>query len=284
MRLWRVLWLVLTAPFRALWYLADTQNQVKAGFALKAFITPRLGARAVLLPPAILFGLMALVIVLLGEPGNWFHRVIGLLSLLLTVFVGGLYVVQLVNGEGGLEPRGSRSIPRRSPPAGIRGWFDRFGSRAQRLARRGDVPGLMALATDGSSKDRADAVNRLWGLLDKLSSSERDQFARIARSAMREGDAGVRGQAVFAVGALKEASDVDNLKASLDDADWLVRLAAAHALAWQEPPTAITSIARLLDDPEPMVREQVTEILRTVAGEAGAVRGVDEQPTRQRSR
>lgn len=267
MRVWRILWRVLTAPFRALWYLAHGQATIRAASALRAFITPRLGARVVLLPPAILFGLIALVLVQLGEPDNWFHRVMALLMLLISVFVGGLYLVQLVNGEGGLETPGSRSVPRRSPSTGIRAWFDRFGSPAQRLARRGDVPGLMALATDGSPRDRADAVNRLWGLLDKLSSSERDQLARIARSAIRDGDAGVRAQAVFAVGALKEASDVDDLKAALDDADWLVRLAAAYALSWQEPPIAITSIARLLADPESMVREQVADLLRAIARE-----------------
>ena len=233
----RTVWRVLTAPFRALWYLADTQNQIKAGSALNAYLAPRLGARVTLLPPAIVFGLMALVILLLREPGNWFQWVVGLLMLLITVFVGGLYVIQLVKGEGGLEPRHE------------------------------DVSGLMAVATGGSSKDRADAINRLWELLDTLSSSERDQFARLARSAIRDGDAPVRAQAIFAVGALKESSDVDDLKAALADADWLVRLAAANALSWQEPPTAIRSIARLLDDPEPMVREQVMEILRAVARE-----------------
>jgi HEAT repeat protein len=126
----------------------------------------------------------------------------------------------------------------------------------------------MALAVNSSPKDRADAVNRLWGLTRQLSSSQRERFGRIARSATHDPDAGVRGQALFALGELKEPSDIAGLEAALADPDWFVRLAAAYALSWQQPPAAVTSVARLLDDPESMVREQVTGILRAMAQSA----------------
>jgi HEAT repeats len=263
MRAWRV----VTAPFRVLWHLLDPQTQADWGYALNEFVTRRLGARATLLPPAIFMGLLALGLLLLprGGPLPW---ILAMVMLAFTVYLGGLYVMRLVNGEDGREERGIATTIRRPPPTGIRALFDRFGSPAQRLARRGDIPGLLALARSGPPEDRSDAINRVWGLLDKLTSSDRAQFATIARSAVRDADAGVRAQAVFAVGQLKDASDVEELAAALGDSDWLVRLAAAYALSWQDPPRAITSIGQLLDDQEAMVREQVAGILQDLARES----------------
>jgi hypothetical protein len=259
---------MLTAPFRAVWHALDPQTQGKWGYAFNQFVARRLGQRATLLPPTIFMALIALGLLLLRKATDPIPLVIAIVMLLFVAYLGGIYLVRLINGEEGLDENTRGRVVRRPSSSGIRGIFDRFGSPATRLARHREVDGLMALAVNSSPKDRADAINRLWGLSRKLSSSQRERFAQIARLATRDPDAVVRGQALFALGELKEPSDIAGLEAALSDPDWFVRLAAAYALSWQQPRAAATSVARLLDDDESMVREQVTGILQAMAQNA----------------
>jgi hypothetical protein len=271
MRVLRFVLGIITSPFRFLWHVLDPQTQSGWGIAFSSLIERHAGFRVTLLPAAVFIALLLLVLVALPtadafwEPGR---PIIALLLGLLLLNVIGVYIGYVIRGEGG--PPGQASIRRGTRagsgrPSPLDRFLDRFRSPTLRLARRGDVDGLMGLAVNGTAKERADAINRLWGKSHTLDERQRDQFRAVSRRAAQDADDGVRGQALFALGELRHAEDHDLLEASLRDPVWFPRLAAAFALSWAKPPANVRSIGRLLNDEEPMVREQVRDLLRSIA-------------------
>lgn len=247
-----------------MWNLPETQNRL--GLRLSAAIERRLGARAGLLVIAMFLALMTFAMLALpGRDRDPLRWIVALGLFVVALYVIGVYLGRLINGEGGREAASTRIGMRRPPSSGIQRFIDRFRSQPARLARRGDIEGLLALSLNGSSKDRAESINRLWGLSAGLEETQRVQLANIARRAAHDPDDGVRGQALFALGESADPSDLATLEAALSDPAWFPRLAAAYALSWGHMPEALGSIARLLGDDEPMVRDQIAGILRAVA-------------------
>lgn len=195
------------------------------------WLARRYGQRATLLPAALFMAICLLTVLWL--PVSMFGRtVVVVLGTPILVYLAFQYASFLVRGEGGVQV---------------------------------DVGRLLSTARAGRPDARADALNQLWGALDRMTAIERDTLAALARDAVVDPDGGVRGQAIFALGELRNANDLPQLEHALRDAEWFPRLAAAYALSWAKPPHAVNSIADLLDDPEHTVRDQVRDLLSVIA-------------------
>jgi hypothetical protein len=138
----------------------------------------------------------------------------------------------------------------------------RFGRGTARIKNQHDQETLLQVAADPTAKSRRDAINSLWGMSDKLTDRERERLADICRSALHSPDSDVRGEAVLALGELRNPEDLDRIEAALADGEWFTRLSAVVALSWQAPPIRTAAIEQLLDDPDDLVREQVHEVLK----------------------
>ncbi len=140
-----------------------------------------------------------------------------------------------------------------------------FTTSGGRLAHRDELDRLLGQAAGGDAKQRADAINHLWGNLARLSSRQRDELAALCRGALSDDDANLRGQAICTLGDLHGPEDLDRLEAALTDPDWWPRLAAVTALSRAQPPVRVEAITRLRDDSELLVREAVADALDSLA-------------------
>jgi HEAT repeat protein len=97
-----------------------------------------------------------------------------------------------------------------------------FGSKAKKLAKAGDVAGLLALLSSLVERERAAAANALSDptLLGPYRSDVIDRLMSLAS----DDDAGVRGQAIFALWRVEADDALDVCLKALDDQDWMVRL------------------------------------------------------------
>lgn len=137
----RFVWRIITEPFRLVWHLLHLETSARWGLGLIARLERHAGVRVGLLPAAILFGLMLLLLLALpptGSPWEPIRPIFAVLIALMLLYVIGLYLGYVIRGEGGPPQRTTTTrafgvSDRRS--SALSSLLDRFGSNAARLAR-----------------------------------------------------------------------------------------------------------------------------------------------------
>lgn len=156
--------------------------------------------------------------------------------------------------------------------------------RIKRLRRRQDVEALALLAGDEDPKVRAEAVNALWGLSERIDEPQRTRALATLRAAASDADPVVRGNAVAGLAALHAPEAQGRVLAGLADPDSLVRTLSASAVNYiPEPEAAVAKLVELLDDDDPTVRQVAAGRLGQV-GELLAVQPLRDRLTKERDR
>ncbi len=138
--------------------------------------------------------------------------------------------------------------------------------RIKRFRRRRDVEALAVLAGDRHPKVRAEAVNALWGLSERMDEPQRMPTLAALRAAASDADSIVRANAVAGLAALHAPEAQGRVLVGLADPDWFVRTLSASAVRdIPEPGAAVAKLVELLDDDDPIVRQ-------AAAGALGQVR------------
>ena len=137
-----------------------------------------------------------------------------------------------------------------------------FGSKAKRLAREGDVGGLIDLLEVGRPKDREAAANKLAGM---NLGTWRDRAVNALIHAAGSGEVGLRCQAIFALGEHRAQEARDVAAAGLADADWSVRMFACVAVARMGDATSVPRLRELAQDEDDLVRMQAVSALGDLA-------------------
>ncbi|MGH2700074.1 MAG: HEAT repeat domain-containing protein [Actinomycetota bacterium] len=145
-------------------------------------------------------------------------------------------------------------------------------SQAKELTKKGDVGGLIALATASDyPSERAEAVNSLARFHERVAGEHHGGVLGVIRAAASDPSAEVRTQALFALGELRPEGAIDRLLAGVEDLDWGVRLFAVTMLGKFPAPRVVARVAAVVaDDPEGMVREAAAVSLGEL-GDPGAI-------------
>lgn len=112
-------------------------------------------------------------------------------------------------------------------------------------------------------------LQALWTLCT-VGGSARDLTAPLAREAIRDPDAGVRGAGAALLGAVGDASDEIRLVAMLTDRDSLVRGRASYSLGQLPRRRSVDALARMLQDPSAYVRAMALKALASTGPAARA--------------
>ena len=130
-----------------------------------------------------------------------------------------------------------------------------FGNKGKRDAKRaveaGDVQALLQLLSDPDPEVRMNTANQCMNL--RPESADPTLIGALLRAAV-EPDAGVRGQAILALGSLRAPEAADLFLRALSEDDWANLVFAATAIGWMPDPRAIDGLGRLLKHDEPLVR------------------------------
>ena len=146
-------------------------------------------------------------------------------------------------------------------------FLGRGGKAAKKAVKDGDVQALIQLLSDPDPKTRANTAN---ACMDVSPGSADPALVAALMHAATDADAGVRGQAILALGSVRAADTADLFLQGLSDSDWLVRMFAATAIGWMPDPRAVEPVIGLLDEEEPLVRSAAAFTLGAI-GDPAAV-------------
>ncbi|MGH2580073.1 MAG: HEAT repeat domain-containing protein [Actinomycetota bacterium] len=154
--------------------------------------------------------------------------------------------------------------------------------RIRLFRRRRDIEALAVLAGDPHPKVRAEAVNALWGLSERMDEPQRTRALAALRAAASDADSVVRANAVAGLATLHAPEAQGLVLAGLADPDWYVRTLSASAVHdIPDPGAAVAKLVELLDDDEPFVRQVAAGRLGQV-GEPRAVQPLRARLTKER--
>jgi hypothetical protein len=129
------------------------------------------------------------------------------------------------------------------------------------------IPALAQLARDPAEPLR---VAAMWLLCD-VAIQSRDIAAPVARAAIHDGSAAMRGAGAALLGIAGDAGDESALTALLGDVDPVVRGRASYALGLLPHRRAWDALERMLHDPSPYVRAMSLKALARIGPAAAAV-------------
>lgn len=137
-------------------------------------------------------------------------------------------------------------------------------TRVERLERAMDVAGIVAILSDRSEKmyERAHAAKALADLAARLG-PHRDDAVMILLEAAEERSE-VRKWALLALAELHEPAALPAFRRAARDADWMVRIFAAHGFDRLRARDSVLEVVGLLADAESGVREAAAAALASI--------------------
>jgi HEAT repeat protein len=151
---------------------------------------------------------------------------------------------------------------------GLSSWL--YGRQLEKQHARG-VQAIVAELGDSNLKVREKAATTLWGLIDRLTDSERPVAEQALRtSACSDEDGFVKANAVCALLGLGSPGAVDKALELLGDRDWVARTLVASQLGRVDDPRVLDALLPLLQDEEGWVRQAAAGSL----GQLGDVRAL----------
>ncbi|MDP9245228.1 MAG: HEAT repeat domain-containing protein, partial [Chloroflexota bacterium] len=134
-------------------------------------------------------------------------------------------------------------------------------TRVERLERARNVGGIVAILSDRHEKtyERAHAAKALADLADRLG----DQRARAIVILLEAADepSEVRKWALLALAELHEPTALPAFRRAAQDADWMIRIFAAHGFDRLRAHESLVEVVGLLADRESAVREAAAAAL-----------------------
>ena len=131
-------------------------------------------------------------------------------------------------------------------------------SRAiRKMAKTGDVEALIAVMREGEEKDRASALDAIFGCMETNPGRVKENrvaILAVSRPLVRDPDPHVRSLALGIVTALRDPSASRHALAALSDPVPGVRIGGLLGVFHLRPPGSLSSVMRLLHDEDPWVR------------------------------
>jgi HEAT repeat protein len=139
-----------------------------------------------------------------------------------------------------------------------------FRSKVERLERAGDLGAIIAVLSDRSDKtyERAHAAKALADHPDQLGPIRERAVAVLILAADEPSE--VRKWALFALAELREPTAIPAFRRAAVDADWMIRIFAAHGFERLRSSDSLIEVVGLLADGESGVREAAASALASI--------------------
>jgi HEAT repeat protein len=160
----------------------------------------------------------------------------------------------------------SHDPPSRNPPARDRSMIETSARNVRVNAPGAPIHQAAPFVAPRADQEEPDErIETIVALVEQPAAHSTATTATIAATALSDGSAAVREEAVVALGDLRGTLSVQTLAQALEDVDENVREAAVDSLVQVGGAEARSLVRRALEDPAPSVREAAADALEEFA-------------------